>query len=98
MRAPLISLWIAAAVALTIPISPLCGQGTFQNLGFESAQIIPVEGSPYYPYAVATSNALPGWSVFYGTQPQSEITYNDPALGATWGEPVGDKPRGHRGE
>jgi hypothetical protein len=60
-------------------------QGNFQNLDFESAQIIPLtQGADYPPYSVATTNAVPGWTVFYGGTPQSQITYNDPALGSTF--------------
>ncbi len=56
----------------------------FVNLDFEDAQIIPTVGSPYYPYGIATTNALPGWTVYIGPNQQSQITYNDPALGSTW--------------
>ena len=58
-------------------------QGTFQNLDFEQANIVPIVGSPLYPYAVTVANALPYWSVFYGNVEQSQITFNDPSLGAT---------------
>jgi len=60
------------------------GQG-FVNLNFEDAQIIPIAGSPIYPYAIATTNALLGWTVYTGaSQPAQVITYNAPALGSTW--------------
>lgn len=51
------------------------GQGSFQNLDFESAQVIP---DPYYgvPYIIATSNALPGWQAFSGTNQLSDVFYN----------------------
>jgi hypothetical protein len=75
-----LSFWISFACATFL----LRAQGTFQNLNFESATIIPDPGGPYYPYSITTANALPGWSVFYGTTQQTEITYNDPALGSTW--------------
>src|ERR1035438_6704048 len=56
----------------------------FVNLGFESARIIPLtQGAAFPPYSVATTNAVPGWTVYYGTAQQSQITYNDPALGST---------------
>jgi hypothetical protein len=57
------------------------GQG-FVNLDFESAQIIPASGS--LPNGIDTTNALPGWTIFVGATRQSQITYNNPALGATW--------------
>ena len=58
-------------------------QGTFQNLTFEAANIVPIVGSPDYPYAVTVADALPGWTVDYGTVPQTQILYNDPSLGTT---------------
>jgi hypothetical protein len=42
-----------------------CWKGVFTRfcqLNFESAKIIPDPSSPYYPYGVAISNALPGWN------------------------------------
>lgn len=56
---------------------------SFINLNFESAKIISATDSPYYPYGIATSNAVPGWTVLIGGVQQSEIVYNDPALGGT---------------
>lgn len=47
-----ISLVMASAVSLE-------AQRTFQNLDFESAQVIPP-----YPASYAASNALPGWTAF----------------------------------
>jgi hypothetical protein len=55
----------------------------FVDLDFESAQIIPYTSSPI-PNAIAVSNALPGWSVYFGTSQQMVINYNDPATGSTW--------------
>jgi len=56
----------------------------FINLDFESARIIPIVGGPNYPYDIATSNAVPAWTVLIGGNPISQITYNDPALGSTF--------------
>jgi hypothetical protein len=56
-------------------------QGTFVNLDFERARIIPIPNSPYYPYAVATSNALPGWTDYNAVAP-SVILYDEVTLGA----------------
>jgi len=54
----------------------------FVNLNFERAKIVPDAASLYYPYAIAITNALPGWFCD-GTQ-QGDITYNDQALGSSW--------------
>jgi hypothetical protein len=53
---------------------------SFINLDFESAKVISDPTGAYYPYSIAITNALPGWSVFGTTQ--GDITYNDPALGS----------------
>src|SRR6202034_1645588 len=58
-------------------------QGTFQDLDFEEAAIVPITGNPSYPYAVAVANALPGWTVDYGNIQQTDVYYNDPATGST---------------
>ncbi len=34
--------------------------------------------------AVTVANALPGWTVDYGSAQQTQITYNDQSLGGTW--------------
>jgi hypothetical protein len=57
----------------------------FVNLNFEAARIVPLtEGANFPPYSVATTNALPGWAVYYGGTQQTQITYNDPAAGSTF--------------
>jgi hypothetical protein len=53
-------------------------QGTFQNLDFEGATIVPISGQPY---AISVANALPDWTVDYNNVQQSQIFYNDPSLG-----------------
>ena len=55
-----------------------CSQG-FVNLSLQQADVVPIG-----PDAIAVTNALPGWSVFYGGIQQSFVTFNDPALGATF--------------
>jgi hypothetical protein len=55
---------------------------SFVNLDFEDATIIPVPSSPYYPYAVYASDAIPGWTAVGFLSP-NEILYNDVSLGAT---------------
>ena len=56
-------------------------QATFQNLNFEAAKIIRDQSSPYYPYAVNSTNALPGWTVLDGLVPPSDILYNSVLIG-----------------
>ena len=57
----------------------------FVNLNFESAQVVPLTtGALFPPYSIARTNALPGWTVYLGSDQQSQITYNDPSAGSTW--------------
>src|SRR6266478_10051714 len=56
------------------------GQGTFQNLNFEAATV-PQSQSPGL---VNTTDALPGWNAFIGTNAQSQVNFNNPSLGTTW--------------
>src|SRR6266496_3119850 len=58
----------------------LHSQGSFVNLDFESANIIPDPVSPYYPHAVSVANALPGWTAYGGTF-GGDILYDDLSLG-----------------
>jgi hypothetical protein len=55
-------------------------QGTFQNLGFESGQNIPVFDPQGHPWTMPASDALPGWSCYLGTNQVSYAWYNDVAL------------------
>jgi hypothetical protein len=54
-------------------------QGTFENLNFEEASIVPISGQQF---AITVANALPDWTVDYGTVQQTQIYYNAPSLGA----------------
>ena len=55
---------------------PAHGQGTFQNLDFESP-ILPLVhvGGPFD--FVASSSAVPGWTLFLGTNQQSRVLFNN---------------------
>jgi hypothetical protein len=61
--------------AILIFAIPAFGQGTFQNLNFEAAQPIP---DPNYgvPYIIVSSNALPAWQAYNGTNQLIDIAYN----------------------
>ena len=72
--------FLAAAFALAM-LSTAFGQGTFQNLNFESATV-PVS-QPASPPGVPTvdiSVALPGWTAFIGTNQASMVMYNSRTL------------------
>ena len=68
--------YCGAAVALLLFALAFCrvhGQGTFQNLDFEAAKIVMVDGTTYN---VATSNALPGWSASSVSGSLGVVSYN----------------------
>jgi len=52
----------------------------FVNLDFESANITPIVTGGVF---VASTNALPGWTVYDGSSQQTEMTVNDPSTGLT---------------
>jgi hypothetical protein len=58
----------------------LLAQGTFQNLDFEDANIVPIPGQPFM---VTVANGLPDWTVEYGNVPQTLILLNQVSLGGT---------------
>src|SRR5437764_14899014 len=65
-------LWAAFATAALI--SPASAQGTFQNLDFELATLVPIAGDPYA--RVQFVPAFPGWRGYVGTNLESAALYN----------------------
>ena len=66
-------------ITLCLVEARLCGQGNFQNLDFEAANIQQTQA----PGFVNVTDALPSWTVYYGTSQQSQVIYNTIALGST---------------
>src|SRR6266536_2161669 len=56
-------------------------QGTFQNLGFESATLIAIPGDAYN--RVQFAQALPGWTGYIGAVQESAALYNNEFLDST---------------
>src|SRR2546423_8508195 len=50
-------------------------QAAFQNLGFGSATIVPIQGDPYG--SVLFAPAFPGWTGTIGGVPQTSALYNN---------------------
>ena len=75
--------WLSAGFALFLSVEGVAGQGTFQNLDFESA-IIPSGTQP--GSIVPISSALPGWSVSYSNQGGTATTiwYDSASLGGAF--------------
>ena len=64
------------AVALSVAaLSTASGQGTFQNLNFESASFVPIPGDPYG--RVQFAPAFPGWIASVGTSQQTAALSNN---------------------
>jgi hypothetical protein len=55
---------------------PASAQGTFQNLGFESATIVPVSGPPIVDFG----QAFPGWTGYVGGVQDFVAAYNALAM------------------
>lgn len=52
-------------------VGRVCGQGTFQNLNFESARVVFTQGQ-----LIDTTNALPGWTAWSDSNQLSTISYS----------------------
>jgi len=62
-------------VFVVFPAALSEAQGTFQNLGFESALLVPIPGDPYG--RVQFTPAFPGWTGYVGSSSlQSAALYN----------------------
>ncbi len=61
------------------------GQGTFQNLNFESTMIQQMQS----PGPVDASVALPSWVVYYGTNLQTNVLYGAAGHGGTFVDLLG---------
>src|SRR5258706_10682697 len=62
--------------------SEFLAQGTFQNLGFESANV-PDLGEGQSGGFVSISAAMPGWSAYIGTDQITQVLHNDYSIGSS---------------
>ena len=70
-----------ALVTIALLVATQCltrGQGTFQNLGFESASLVPIPGDLYGRVQFAA--AFPGWTGAVGSVQQTAAFYNSAFL------------------
>ena len=81
MKLQQIPLCLAAGLALLLCVADALGQGAFQNLNFESANV-PVVPPQQFGSDVSVSNGVPGWTVYLGGSPQSSMLHNNMSLGA----------------
>ncbi len=70
---------LVAGLTLLLGAVGAVGQGSFQNLDFEQARIVPIPGNPNF---VATTTALPGWTAFIGGTAVDLVLYDDISLGS----------------
>ncbi|HAO78406.1 MAG TPA: hypothetical protein DCQ92_05400 [Verrucomicrobia subdivision 3 bacterium] len=64
---------LLALVLVMMNFRLLQAQGTFQNLDFESAQLVFIDSPTNH--LIATTSALPGWSAFSGTNQLAHVRY-----------------------
>jgi hypothetical protein len=72
--------WWVVGLALLLSAAGAVGQGTFQNLGFESANLSPVPAGQYGG-SVFSLDAIPGWTGFLGTNQVTQVLQNNYTLG-----------------
>ena len=72
--------WWVTGLALLFSTGGATGQGTFQNLGFESANLSPIPPGQYGGF-VPITDALPGWSGYIGANQVTTVLQNAVALG-----------------
>ena len=58
------------------------GQGIFQNLGFESANLPTIPSGSFGGFVPVTAG-LPGWNAYLGTNLQAQVLHNSVTLGAS---------------
>jgi hypothetical protein len=71
-----LTMWLAA---MAIAATTTRGQGAFQDLDFEAAKLIYITNSDG-SISIATTNALPGWAAFSGTNRLSMIAWLAPGI------------------
>ena len=84
--------WFLSGVTLLLSLGGAASQGTFQNLGFESASLVPISAN-----RVQFAPAFPGWTGSIGGVQQTGALYNDITLDTSaisiidhsWSNPFG---------
>ena len=69
--------WLRGGLALLLSLGGVAAQGNFQNLGFESATLVPVSGHPPFYYF---AQAFPGWTGYEGGVQEGLTVYNALAM------------------
>ena len=69
--------WFFGGLAVLLSAWGTAGQSNFQNLGFESATLVPVPGHPPFYYF---AQAFPGWTGYVGGVQEGLTVYNELAM------------------
>jgi hypothetical protein len=67
--------WLVGGFTLLLSAGGALGQGTFQNLDFESATLVPIPGDGYN--RVQFAQAFPGWTGSLGGYPVTAALTNN---------------------
>ena len=70
--------WLVCGFAMLLSAGGAFGQGSFQNLGFETASLVPIPGDPYG--RVQFAPAFPGWTGLIGVVQSTDALYNNSFL------------------
>jgi hypothetical protein len=82
MKATRIIEYVVGVGTAVLTCGVAVAQGTFQNLDFEQANPVVVQGSPYYPYEVTAASALPYWTVTIGGVQQTQVLFDTISTGS----------------
>ena len=80
MKLQQIPLCLAAGLALLLSAADALGQGAFQNLNFEAANVPAVPPGQLGDNVLVT-NGVPGWAVYLDGAQQTSMGHNDISLG-----------------
>ena|ERR1043166_2624844 len=71
---------VTVAICLGVQV-PANAQGTFQNLDFEQANV-PIVPAGQFGSNVLSTDGVPGWTTYVGTNQVMSILHNNVSLGA----------------
>ena len=71
---------LVGCLALLLSAAGALAQGTFQNLGFEAANLPPIPAGQYGGF-VSSLDGIPGWTGFLGTNQVTQVLHNAVTLG-----------------
>lgn len=69
---------LLVALVFAVVVAQMRAQGTFRNLDFESATLVPIPGDPFG--RVEFAPAFPGWIGYIGTSVQTVADHNNRSL------------------